>query len=91
MSAAERLSESDDEVRQNISPALVELFNRVRGQIKGTKRKTRTEVCVIPRRPSFTGDGKTDATEYAWFLWGTDRPGTWSILRVDPAPKRKRR
>ena len=23
----------------------------------------------LPKRPSFTGDGKTDATEYAWFVW----------------------
>jgi len=24
---------------------------------------------ITPRRPTFTADGKTDATEYAWFLW----------------------
>lgn len=24
---------------------------------------------VLSARPSFTGDGKTDATEYAWFIW----------------------
>lgn len=27
------------------------------------------DVFVLPNRPSFTGDGKTDATEYAWFIW----------------------
>lgn len=26
-------------------------------------------VFVLPERPSFTGDGKTDATDYAWFIW----------------------
>lgn len=24
---------------------------------------------VLSARPSFTGDGKTDATEYAWYIW----------------------
>lgn len=27
------------------------------------------DVHVIPRRPSFTPDGKTDATDYGWFVW----------------------
>lgn len=27
-------------------------------------------VRVLSKRPSFTGDGKTDSTEYAWYLWG---------------------
>lgn len=27
------------------------------------------QVLVLSRRPSFTDDGKTDATEYAWFIW----------------------
>lgn len=26
-------------------------------------------VYVLPKRPSFKSDGRTDATEYAWFLW----------------------
>ena len=26
-------------------------------------------VHVLSRRPSFTGDGRTDACEYAWFVW----------------------
>jgi hypothetical protein len=42
-SARERRSESDDEVRANIPDDLVPLFNRVRGQIKGSARKSRTE------------------------------------------------
>jgi len=50
-------------------------------------RQRPSHVLVLPRRPSFTPDGKTDATDYAWFLWGTasgakrkTRPGTWEIL-----------
>ena len=31
-------------------------------------RENTPSIYVLPRRPSFTG-GKTDATEYAWFLW----------------------
>lgn len=25
---------------------------------------------ILSERPSFTGNGKTDATDYAWFYWG---------------------
>ena len=39
----ERRSESDDEVRQNISGDLVPLFERVKRGIKGSSRMTRTE------------------------------------------------
>lgn len=28
------------------------------------------DIYVLPNRPSFKGQGKTDATEYAWFHWG---------------------
>lgn len=42
-SARERASESDDEVRGNIPPELVALFERVKGRIKGGDRRTRTE------------------------------------------------
>lgn len=41
--ATERRSESDDEVRSNIPPELVRLFDRVRRGIKGSTRETRTE------------------------------------------------
>jgi hypothetical protein len=40
---AERLGESDDEVRASIDPGLVPLFNRVRRGIKGSPRMSRTE------------------------------------------------
>lgn len=54
-------------------------------------RENPAHVCVLPKRPSFTGDGKTDATEYAWFIWGTAERGTWSILEIDPKDTTKRR
>lgn len=41
--AKTRGSESDDEVRGNIPPELVPLFDRVRKQIRATDRMTRTE------------------------------------------------
>ncbi len=43
-SRAERRSESDDEVRQNISAELVALFERVKRSIKAMPRMSRTEV-----------------------------------------------
>lgn len=27
------------------------------------------DVYQLPKRPSFTGDGSTDAAEYSWFVW----------------------
>lgn len=41
--AHESLTQSDDQVRGNLPPELVHLFNRVRGSIKGSARRTRTE------------------------------------------------
>lgn len=35
---------------------------------------------VLAKRPSFTGNGSTDATEYSWFVWGPGRGGRWSVL-----------
>ena len=40
---AARGGESDDEVRSNLPPELVALFNRVRRSIKGSDRQSRTE------------------------------------------------
>ena len=37
-------------------------------------------VYVLPRRPSFTNDGKTDATDYAWFVWGMDAVPTCRVI-----------
>lgn len=49
------------------------------------------DVHVIPRRPSFTPDGKTDSADYGWFVWrkrvitDTDPapPATLSIMSLD--------
>lgn len=44
-------------------------------------RQHTPSVYVSPRRPSFTGKG-TDATEYAWFIWGPQDP-TVKILETE--------
>ncbi len=46
----------------------------------GFHRVHPADVYVLPKRPSFTGDGKTDATEYAWFVWRRFAGGRWMIL-----------
>jgi hypothetical protein len=42
------------------------------------------DVYVLSRRPSFTADGKTDGTEYAWMVWypplGPRSTGTVCVL-----------
>lgn len=49
-------------------------------------RLTRPDMYFLPRRPSFTADGKTDSTMYAWFVWRVDsrlpQPAMakWAIL-----------
>lgn len=40
-------------------------------------------VYVLPERPSFTGDGKTDATEYAWLHWVKDFSGPARFFHLD--------
>ena len=39
-------------------------------------------VHVLSRRPSFTGDGKTDACEYAWFVWQKNYAGACRVSVV---------
>ncbi len=53
-------------------------------------RENPAHVAVLPRRPSFTGDGKTDATEYAWFSWGTTNAGQWSILETTKHQRKRK-
>lgn len=45
------------------------------------------DLLVLPERPGFTGDGQTDMTEYAFFVWRSWRPGgSYTILPThDPA------
>lgn len=40
-----------------------------------------SDVFILPKRPSFTGGG-TDATDYAWFVWGPGRGNHWHILDI---------
>lgn len=47
-----------------------------------------SDVYVLSRRPSFLGNGATDSSAYAWFVWGPGRGGRWSILPT-PATSRK--
>lgn len=45
------------------------------------------DVLVLEKRPSFSGDGKTDGCEYAWMLWRTGQRrshGNVRVLEVGP-------
>jgi hypothetical protein len=48
-------------------------------------------VYVLPNRPSFSANGKTDATDYAWFVWRrNDRTSPEvRILATTPASERR--
>jgi hypothetical protein len=61
----ERRAESDDEVRSNISPDLVPLFERVRRGIKATPRMSRTEAFLeyAEQHPGEVLDVIEDKTE----------------------------
>lgn len=54
------------------------------GWVSGKKRRAfwrdfKADFHPLERRPSFNGSG-TDATDYAWFVWGPKRGGRWSLL-----------
>lgn len=62
----EAASESDDEVRGNIPPEMVSLFERVKDRVKGSARMTRTEAFLHyaeehPDEVLASIDDKTDA------------------------------
>ena len=64
--AREARSESDDEVRTNLPPELVSLFERVKRSIKGSARASRTEVFLKyaeehPAEVLVSIDDQTDA------------------------------
>lgn len=48
------------------------------------------DLFVLPTRPSFTPDGKTDSAAYAWFRWSQTSAGRWSILPDAPAKAGRR-
>lgn len=43
-------------------------------------RENPSDVYVLSKRPSFTGDGKSDSADYMWAIWGPGRGGKWSVL-----------
>lgn len=44
-------------------------------------RQFPANVYVLSNRPSFTGDGGSDSSEYAWFVWDRHRDGgRWEVL-----------
>ena len=66
MTRIERQAESDDEVRANIPPELVALFERVKRGIKASPRMSRTEAFLKyaeehPGEVLVAVDDKTDA------------------------------
>lgn len=60
-----RSRESDDEVRQNIPPELLGLFERVRRSVKGSPRMSRTEAFLkyAEEHAGESGDASIDAGE----------------------------
>jgi hypothetical protein len=53
------------------------------------------DVYVLPDRPSFTGDGRTDGADYAWYVWGSETRRRWSgelrVLGTTPVADRRPR
>ena len=50
-------------------------------------RNNPPDVFVLPNRPSFSGDGSTDATDYCWLVWPSERArdrGHWEVLASTP-------
>lgn len=41
-----------------------------------------THILLLPNRPPFTEDGKTDSIEYAWFVWDT-RPRSRVVTQFE--------
>ena len=52
-------------------------------------RQNPPSVYVLPNRPSFTGDGSTDAADYGWFIWGLGGPPRLHVLRSTPPEERR--
>lgn len=51
-------------------------------------RENTPSIYTLPNRPSFTGDGKTDGQDYAWFVWDGLTPAV-HVLADTPASERK--
>ena len=71
-------------VNMGCASAFLLRLNWLSSQKRASFHRTHpADVYVLPRRPSFTDNGKTDSTEYAWFVWGPGRGGRWQILDCD--------
>ncbi len=86
----ERQAESDDEVRSNIPPELVALFERVKRGIKASPRMSRTEAFLHyaeenPDDVLAATDDKTDALIRE--LEAQQREARRSLRRVPPRPR----
>lgn len=40
------------------------------------------DIYVLPKRPSFTDDGRTDGTEYGWFVWPPEKNRLYGRVQV---------
>lgn len=49
------------------------------------------KVLILPNRPSFSPDGKTDASEYCWAIWDRHRRRESVLSRLAITPKEERR
>lgn len=43
-------------------------------------RRNPADIFVLPKRPSFTGDGKTDSCAYMWAQWGPGPRGRITVI-----------
>lgn len=53
-------------------------------------RRHTPDVYVLPNRPSFTGGGKTDSIEYAWFVWPPASRRRGELVVLPDTPKETR-
>ena len=53
-------------------------------------QKNTPAIFVIPNRPSFTPDGKTDSSDYAWMVWSTDILPCVHVLPSTPIQHRRK-
>jgi hypothetical protein len=54
-------------------------------------RSEQPDIYVLPNRPSFTANGKTDASEYCWMVWTPERGrkhGRVEVLAETPPAER---
>ena len=58
--------------------------SRKRLDLVGPKAPLRS-VIVMSKRPSFTGDGRTDACDYAWMVWEVGYTGDTTMRVLPPA------